>query len=70
MPLGLLPDRFIIGALDLVFKEQIMRGSLLATKPLTNKSSNIVCKHGSRSYLMTVDLRTCPNYQRCARESV
>ncbi|XPS73437.1 Alcohol dehydrogenase [Ascochyta lentis] len=60
VPLGLPPDGFKFGAFDLVFKEQVIRGSLVATKPLTDEMMKIVEKHGIRSHITTIDFKDVP----------
>lgn len=60
VPLGLPPDGFKFGAFDLVFKEQAIRGSLVATKPLTDEMMKIVEKYEIRSYVTTVDFKDVP----------
>lgn len=60
VPLGLPPDGFKFGAFDLVFKEQVVRGSLIATKSLVDEMFKIVDSHGVRSHLTTVDFKDVP----------
>ncbi|KAL1607060.1 hypothetical protein SLS59_002764 [Nothophoma quercina] len=60
VPLGLPPDGFKFGAFDLVFKEQVVRGSLVATKPLTDEMFKLVDKHGVRSHITTIDFKDVP----------
>jgi D-arabinose 1-dehydrogenase-like Zn-dependent alcohol dehydrogenase len=60
VPLGLPPDGFKFGAFDLVFKEQAIRGSLVATKPLTDEMMNVIAKHGIRSYISTIEFKDVP----------
>jgi D-arabinose 1-dehydrogenase-like Zn-dependent alcohol dehydrogenase len=57
VPLGVPPDGFKFSAFDLVFKEQIIRGSLVATKPLTDEMMKVIERHGIRSYVTTVDFK-------------
>ncbi|KAF2633845.1 GroES-like protein [Macroventuria anomochaeta] len=60
VPLGLPPDGFKFGAIDLVFKERVIRGSLVATKPLTDEMFKLVDKHGVRSHLTTIGFKDVP----------
>jgi D-arabinose 1-dehydrogenase-like Zn-dependent alcohol dehydrogenase len=60
VPLGLPPGGFKFGAFDLVFKEQVVKGSLVANKSLVDEMFKIVEKHSVRSHITTVGFKDVP----------
>jgi D-arabinose 1-dehydrogenase-like Zn-dependent alcohol dehydrogenase len=58
--LGLPTDGFHFSAFDLVFKELVVRGSLVANKTLVDEMMTVVDKHNVRSHVTVVDLKDAP----------
>jgi D-arabinose 1-dehydrogenase-like Zn-dependent alcohol dehydrogenase len=53
-------DGFHFSAFDLVFKELVVRGSLVANKTLVDEMMTVVDKHNVRSHVTVVDLKDAP----------
>ncbi|KAL1631093.1 hypothetical protein SLS56_004619 [Neofusicoccum ribis] len=60
VPLGLPVEGFHFNAFDIVFKELIVRGSLVATKGQVDEMLAVVDKHGIRSHVTTVGFEDVP----------
>ncbi|KAH7039431.1 chaperonin 10-like protein [Macrophomina phaseolina] len=60
VPLGLPVAGFHFNAFDLVFKELVVKGSLVATKTLVDGMLAVVDKYGIRSYVTTVAFEDAP----------